>query len=54
VNAAANVGRTTNFCIKNADNLGLPAKLVVNDAPTQQAVQIVFDADSGGNECNGI
>lgn len=54
VNAAANVGRTTNFCIKNADNLGLPAKLVVSDAPTQQAVQIVFDADSGGNECNGI
>lgn len=53
VNNSANVGKTTNFCIKNADNLGLPAKLVVSDAPTQQAVQIDFDADSGGNECNG-
>lgn len=54
VGSMANTGQTSNFCIKNADNLGLPAKLVVNDAPTQQAVQIVFDADNGGNECNGI
>lgn len=54
VGSAANVGQTTNFCIKNADNLGLPAKLVVSNAPTQEAVQIVFDADNGGNECNGI
>ena len=53
VSAASNIGKTSNFCIKNADNLGLPAKLIVSDAPTQQAVQIVFDADSGGNECNG-
>jgi hypothetical protein len=53
VSNAANIGKTTNFCIKNADNFGLPAKLVVSDAPTQQAVQIDFDADSGGNECNG-
>lgn len=54
VSSAVNVGRTANFCIKNADNLGLPAKIVVSDAPTQQAVHITFDADSGGNECNGI
>lgn len=54
VNSAANVGKTTNFCLKNADNFGLPAKLVVTDAPSQQAVQIDFDADSGGNECNGV
>lgn len=54
VSAAANAGKTTNFCIKNADNAGLPAKLVVSDAPNQQAVQIIFDADSGGNECNGV
>lgn len=54
VATAANVGQTSNFCIKNADNLGLPAKLVVSNAPNQQAVQIVFDADNGGNECNGI
>jgi hypothetical protein len=53
VGNAANAGQTINFCIKNADNLGLPAKLVVNDAPTQSAVQIDFDADSGGSECNG-
>lgn len=54
VSSTANIGRTSNFCIKNADNLGLPAKIVVSDAPTQQAVQVIFDADSGGNECNGI
>lgn len=54
VSSTANVGRTSNICIKNADNQGLPAKIVVSDAPTQQAVQITFDADSGGNECNGI
>ncbi|HKX72747.1 MAG TPA: hypothetical protein VJM32_01895 [Candidatus Saccharimonadales bacterium] len=54
VSAAANIGQTANFCIKNADNLGLPAKIVVSEAPTQQAVQVTFDADSGGNECNGI
>jgi Flp pilus assembly pilin Flp len=54
VNAAANIGRTTNFCLKNADGNSLPAKIVVTSAPTQEAVQVVFDADSGGNECNGI
>lgn len=54
VGNAANVGKTTNFCIKNNDNLGLPAKLVISDAPTQSAVQIFFDADSGGSECNGV
>lgn len=53
VGAAVNIGQTTNFCIKNADNFGLPAKIVVSNAPTQEAVQIIFDADSGGNECNG-
>jgi hypothetical protein len=51
---AANRGKTANFCIKNNDGLGLPAKLVVSDAPTQSAVQIFFDADSGGSECNGV
>lgn len=54
VNSAANTGQTANFCIKNADGNGLPAKIVVTSAPTQQAVQVTFDADSGGNECNGI
>ncbi|HSE61641.1 MAG TPA: hypothetical protein VLA88_05095 [Candidatus Saccharimonadales bacterium] len=54
VNSAANTSQTTNFCIKNADGVGLPVKIVVTSAPTQQAVQATFDADSGGNECNGI
>jgi type II secretory pathway pseudopilin PulG len=54
VNAAVNAGQTTNFCLKNADGSGLPAKIVVTNAPTQEAVQVTFDADSGGNECNGI
>jgi hypothetical protein len=54
VNSAANTGQTANFCIKNVDGQGLPAKIEVTNAPTQQAVQVTFDADSGGNECNGI
>ncbi len=53
VSDAANVGKTNNFCIKNADGLGLPAKLVVDDRQTQSAVQIDFDADAGGGECDG-
>lgn len=53
VNAAANVRQTANFCIKPEDGLGLPAKLEVTAAPTQSAVQVVFDADSSGGECNG-
>lgn len=53
VGNSANAGQTSNFCIKNADNFGNPAKIVISNAPTQEAVQIVFDADSGGNECNG-
>lgn len=53
VSNAANVGKINNFCIKNADGLGLPAKLVVDDRQTQNAVQIVFDADTSGSECNG-
>jgi hypothetical protein len=53
VSNAANVAKTNNFCIKNADGLGLPAKLVVDDRQTQSAVQIVFDADASGSECNG-
>jgi hypothetical protein len=53
VPADANTSKTANFCIKNYDGVGLPAKLVVTDAPTQSAVQIFFDADSGGDECNG-
>jgi hypothetical protein len=53
VNDTANLGKTTNFCVKNADGIGLPAKMVVTDAPTQSAVQVVFDADSSGSECNG-
>lgn len=54
VSNGANRLKTTNFCIKNNDNLGLPAKMVITSAPTQTAVQIYFDADSGGNECDGI
>lgn len=54
VGSSANTSQTTNFCVKNADSLGLPAKLIVTGAPNQQAVQIGFDADSGGNECNGL
>ena len=53
VATTSNSGQTNNFCVKNADGLGLPAKLVVNNAPTQSAVQIVFDADTSGSECNG-
>ena len=53
VSDAADAGKTANFCVKNADGIGLPAKLVITDAPTQSAVQVVFDADTSGNECNG-
>lgn len=53
VGNAANVGQVNNFCIKPEDGLGLPAKLEVTAAPTQSAVQIVFDADGSGSECNG-
>jgi hypothetical protein len=51
VNAASNVNQTTNFCIKNADGAGAPAKIVVNGATNQSAVQITFDSNDG--ECNG-
>ncbi len=53
VTNSANLGQTTNFCVKNADNLGLPAKMIVTGAPTQSAVNVIFDADTSGDECNG-
>lgn len=52
VNTATNANRTTNFCIKNADGLGAPAKIVVNDAPNQTAVSIKFDTTDG--DCDGV
>jgi type II secretory pathway pseudopilin PulG len=54
VSNPSNVSQTTNFCVENADGGGLPVKIVVTDAPDQQAVQAVFDANSSGNDCNGV
>lgn len=52
-NAAVNAGKITNYCMSNADNLGAPAKLVVNGAiSNQNAAQIVFDQVTAG-DCNG-
>jgi len=51
VTNAANRNKTVNFCIKNADGQGSPAKLVVAPTSTQNAVQISFDASD--TECNG-
>lgn len=52
VSAPANLLKTTNFCIKNADGLGSPAKIVIGTGTNQNAVQIVFDSSDG--ECNGV
>jgi type II secretory pathway pseudopilin PulG len=52
VNTAANRSQTTNFCIKNADTLGPPAKLVISGGASQSAASVVFDSNDG--ECNGI
>lgn len=47
-----NLGKTTNFCIKNADGFGPPAMLVATGGSNQSAMQLVFDATDG--DCNGI
>ncbi|HSE29004.1 MAG TPA: hypothetical protein VLA77_00260 [Candidatus Saccharimonadales bacterium] len=52
-NASINAGKITNYCLQNADNLGQPAKLVVNGmVSNQNAAQIVFDQVAPG-DCNG-
>lgn len=51
-NPSANAGKTVNFCIKNSDGFGNPAKLVINNAPNQSAAQVVFDSQD--TECDGV
>lgn len=49
--AAGNASKVTNYCIKNADGLGAPAKLVIGTGGNQGAAQIVFDTVE--TDCNG-
>lgn len=52
-NAALNAGKVTNYCLRNADNLGQPAKLVVNgQIGNQSAAQIEYDEVVAG-DCDG-
>ena len=52
VGDANTTNKSTNLCMKSADNLGQPAKLNVNGGATQQAVSITFNAVD--TECNGV
>ncbi len=52
VNDATNRLQPTNFCIKNADGLGTPAKLYVSGGSSQNAAAINFNAVD--TECNGV
>lgn len=49
--ARGNSGKLTNFCIKNFDGLGLPARLEISPGGNQNAAQIKFDALD--TDCNG-
>jgi Tfp pilus assembly protein FimT len=52
VSTAANRSQVTNFCIKNADGLGSPAKLVISGGASQSAATINFNGQD--SECNGV
>lgn len=52
VAAAANRAKVTNLCIKSADGLGSPAKLVISGGASQSAASVVFN--SVDTECNGV
>lgn len=49
--AAGNAGKVVNYCIKNADGLGAPAKMVIGTGGNQGAAQIIFDTVE--TDCNG-
>jgi type II secretory pathway pseudopilin PulG len=53
VNDVNSRGQTTNFCIKNSDHLGSPAKLVVTGGSGQTAASINFNA-TDATDCNGL
>lgn len=52
VNTTANRSQQTNFCIKNADGLGTPARLEVSGGASQSSAKIIFNATD--SECNGV
>jgi type II secretory pathway pseudopilin PulG len=52
VNTAANRSQVTNFCIRNADGIGAPARLEISGGATQNAAKIIFNA--ADTECNGV
>lgn len=50
---SVNANKLTNYCLRSADNIGIPAKLVISGTGgNQTAAQIVFDAVVVG-DCNG-
>lgn len=51
VSSAANRSQKTNFCIKNADGLGAPAKLEVGTG-SQDVARLSFNA--ANTECDGV
>lgn len=53
VNTASSRAQTTDFCIKNYDQQGPPAKLVITGGANQSAASIIFDA-SDSVDCNGL
>ena len=52
VNNVANNSKATNFCIKNFDGLGSPARLAISGGATQSAARIIFNA--ADTDCNGV
>jgi hypothetical protein len=52
-NSAVNAGKLTNYCLRNADNLGPIAKLTIDGGiGNVNAAQIAFDQTAAG-DCNG-
>ena len=52
VSNAVNRAQLTNFCIKNGDGLGLPARLEISGGASQSAAKVIFNA--ADTECNGV
>lgn len=44
--------QTTNFCIRSADNIGMPARLQITGGSTQDAAKVIFNAVD--TDCNGV
>lgn len=51
VGNVANNSKATNFCIKNAEGLGLAARLAITGGASQSAAQVIFN--TADTDCNG-